>query len=114
MSKKTGTSYDAHPFRIEWLPNGNTQRTKTAKTVTELIPYYYRFNKKSRILWQGEKPGFIPANKIFTQKEWRSHISQSNKKTVTSVGITDDWALSRTCQLKMVFPVTIAPKKRLM
>jgi hypothetical protein len=74
------SSYDAHHFRIEWLPDGNTQRTKTAKTVTELITCYYRYKKKNRILCKGEKPDFIPANKIYTQKEWRSHIRQSKRK----------------------------------
>ena len=80
MSKKRVSSQDEHPFRIEWLPDGNTQRTKTAKTVTELITCYYRYKKKNRILCKGQKPDFIPANKIFTQKEWRSHINQSKRK----------------------------------
>ena len=68
------------PERVEWLPDANSQRTKIGQTVTELIPCYYRYNQKKRILYRGEKPHFIPVNKIFTQKEWRSHLSRTKKK----------------------------------
>ncbi|MBU4000547.1 recombinase family protein [Patescibacteria group bacterium] len=63
-----------------WLPDCATQRTKTVKTITELIACHYRYNNKKKILCEGEKPDFMPANKIFTQKQWLSHFNQSKKK----------------------------------
>lgn len=65
---------------IWWLPDSNTQRTKTCKTITELIPCYYRYNKKKKILCKGEKPDFIPVNKILSQKKWHSHLRKTKKK----------------------------------
>jgi len=62
------------------VPDCNTQRTNAGKSVTELIFYYYRFNEKRKVLCKGENPDFIPANKIFTQREWCSHLSKAKKK----------------------------------
>ena len=65
---------------VFWLPDRNTQRTKTCKTVTEIIPYYYRYIMKKKALFLGEKPSFIPADRIMTQKEWQSHLNRKKRK----------------------------------
>jgi len=63
-----------------WLPGGDTQRTETEKTLTEQIPCYFRYKNKKRILCKGEKPDFVPANKIPTEKDFLSHLSKTEKK----------------------------------
>ncbi len=63
-----------------WLPNPSTQRTKSDKTITEKVLYFYRFRRKSKILCFGNKPDFIPKNKIFTKRDYRSHLSKSKRK----------------------------------
>jgi len=45
-----------------WLPNRNTQRTNTHKTISELIPCYYRYYINAKTLLKGEKPSFLPEN----------------------------------------------------
>ena len=68
------------------LPNLNTQRTKMCKSVTELIHCYYRYYEKGKILCVGEKPDFIPKNKIFTQREWRSWLGKSKSNNLILEG----------------------------
>jgi hypothetical protein len=48
--------------------------------VHELIHCYYGFNHKNKVLFTGEKPAFIPVNRIFTHREWKRHVSRSKKR----------------------------------
>ena len=60
--------------RVEVLPNGNTGRTKLLKTVSEVISWYYRLFKKTKILVRGEKPAYFDKNRIPTQGEWVAYL----------------------------------------
>lgn len=80
ISTKKGPVSWTGPLFFVWLPDRNAQRTKPPKTLTELIPCYYAYDKKKRLLCKGKKPDFIPLNKILTQKERRSHHNQAKQK----------------------------------
>jgi hypothetical protein len=54
MSKKKVSSWDGHPFRIEWRSSPSTQRTNSGKTVSEIIACYYAYFKKQKRLFAGK------------------------------------------------------------
>lgn len=82
MPNKKSEQGGEHLFAqsIDWLPDYNTQRTKSSNTVIELIPCFFRYKDKNQILYTGEKPDFIPLNKIPSQKEWNSNLAKIKKK----------------------------------
>ena len=58
-----------------WTAPGSPAVTLSEqKTVTEVIPYYYRFYKRTKILRKGVKPGFIPEGKVLWDREWKRNI----------------------------------------
>ena len=59
-----------------WLPKSSTKRTKS---VSEIIPCYYKYNHKKQALLKGQKSANFPANKAITQKDWKRSIRQKRK-----------------------------------
>ena len=51
----------------------HSQRTKILKSIYEKVPYYYRYCNKTKRLYIGQRPSFIPKNKIVTKKELRHY-----------------------------------------
>ena len=80
------SSFDGHPFRIEWLPDPSTQRTNCGKTVSEIIHCYFRYFKKKKRLFAGEKPSGFAKNKTITKREWQSALNKSNRKNPIKEG----------------------------
>jgi hypothetical protein len=58
--------------RVEWLPGSSTQLKNVVKTVTEVIPCYFRYFKKKKRLFEGKKPSNFPLNKAITERNWQS------------------------------------------
>ena len=56
------------------------------QTFSEVIPWYFRYYGKTRILCRGEKPDLIPQNEVPTQREWRKYEFLLNKKNVILEG----------------------------
>ena len=57
---------------MNWLPDRDSKRTNS-KVVREELPYFYKWQNKTKTLFRGPKPGNFPKNKIITKKEQR-HI----------------------------------------
>ncbi|MBU1044569.1 MAG: hypothetical protein KJ915_09280 [Candidatus Omnitrophica bacterium] len=57
---------------IFWLPERDSQRTNS-RVVTDVLPYHYRWQNKTKTLFRGEKPDFIPKSNIVSQKEMRHY-----------------------------------------
>ncbi|MDB9822679.1 hypothetical protein OAC89_03175 [Deltaproteobacteria bacterium] len=64
----------------KWLPGSSTQRTKLGRTVSEIIPCFYIYNKKKKVLCAGEKSINFPSNKAISAREWQSALSKSHRK----------------------------------
>ena len=56
----------------DWLPDRDTQRTN-CRVLTDLLPYHYKWQNKTKTLFRGEKPNFNPKGKIVSQKEMRHY-----------------------------------------
>jgi hypothetical protein len=59
------------PFFI-WLPDRDSKRTNS-KVVSEVLPYFYKWQNKTKTLFRGPKPDNFPKNKIINKKE-QHHI----------------------------------------
>ena len=68
------------PFDLKWLPGRYTQRTNCVKTVTEIIPCFYRYFNHKKTLCIGEKPANLPPNKAVSKREWKSVQRRDNWK----------------------------------
>jgi len=55
------------------LPVQHTQRTKIVKSIYEELACHWRYCNKIKTLYMGQKPSFIPKNKIVTKKEMRHY-----------------------------------------
>ena len=60
-----------------WLPDRDTQRTKS---VSELIPCFYIYSNRNKAILFGEKPSLIPSNKAPSEREWQSFQNKSTPK----------------------------------
>jgi hypothetical protein len=54
-----------------WLPGSSTQRTKSA---SEIIPCFFRYNHKKKVLLRGEKPATFTPNKAITKRDWERSL----------------------------------------
>lgn len=54
------------------LTDRGTQRTN-CRVVSEELPYFYKWQNKTKTLFRGPKPKYIQKNKIITKKEQRHH-----------------------------------------
>jgi hypothetical protein len=55
------------------LPVQHSQRTKIPKIIYERVPCHWRYCNKTKRLYIGQRPSFIPKNKIVTKKELRHY-----------------------------------------
>ncbi|HPL96744.1 MAG TPA: hypothetical protein PKY71_04300 [Smithellaceae bacterium] len=55
-----------------FLPDRDSKRTNS-KVVSECLPYFYKWQNKTKTLFRGPKPDNFPKNKIISKKEQR-HI----------------------------------------
>ena len=72
--------------RVEWLPNRDTQLTNHIKTVSEVIPCYYRYIKKQKRLFAGKKPSGFSKNTAITERDWQSTLSKNNRENPIKEG----------------------------
>jgi len=54
------------------LPERDSKRT-ISRVVTDELPYHYRWCNKTKTLFRGKKPDFIPNGKIVSKKELRHY-----------------------------------------
>ncbi|MBU2541696.1 MAG: hypothetical protein KJ593_07315 [Candidatus Omnitrophica bacterium] len=57
---------------MKWLPERDSKRT-IRRVVTDELPYHYRWHNKTKTLFRGKKPDFIPRGKIVSKKELRHY-----------------------------------------
>jgi hypothetical protein len=55
-----------------WLPEQDSKRTN-CRVVSEEIPYHYRWCNKTKTLFRGPKPDFIPKGRIVSKKEMKHY-----------------------------------------
>jgi len=77
MEAKKGTL--SALFKTKWLPACNTQRTN-CKTLFEVIPYFSQYVNYMKAFSKGQKPDFIPTNKILTKKDRQYNERKKNWK----------------------------------
>lgn len=76
---------------MNWLPNRNTQRTNN-KTISELISFYFQYLNHFKVFCKGQKPDFIPVNKILAKRDRQSYRRKENwKKPITEAQAYSDY-----------------------
>ena len=86
MSEKRVSTLVDTLFCIEWLPGLDTQRTNCAKIISEIIPCYYRYVSRKKVLCRGEKSERVYSKKPITQREWKSASKKNRCKNPIKEG----------------------------
>jgi hypothetical protein len=56
-----------------------SDRLKFYGTGSEIIPCYYKYNDKQKMLIKGEKPDIFPTNTAITKKDWQRTLKLDRK-----------------------------------
>ena len=85
-ARKKSQDKEVNCLSLNWLPDSTTQLKNVVKTVTEIIPCYYRYINKQKSLFAGRKPVNTPANKAISEREWKSACKKSTWKNPVREG----------------------------
>ena len=69
--KKRATLIKSGSFK--WLPGLDTKRTNS-RIVSEVLPYHYRYCKKTKTLVRGSKPKFVPKDVVVSKKAMKHYL----------------------------------------